>query len=241
MSWSPSSESIVVVNTKDPAPGFTNTLEKVSVWELPLVVLFPSATPGDAEMLTPGFVFSIVKVPSDKPVLISSDCTTTSSDDTILSTINWVIKVLPPLLADKSAVPITSPTLMLAISNEPVLDANKATPISGSLASWLTVIVKSDKLSQSVLDNTTETEGVKAIQATAPVFPPTQFPQLSITAEPFTSPLQSKFWAIRWEGFANPINKTKKKLYKLLVKKFFIIIVLIILVVPLFTREVANI
>jgi hypothetical protein len=40
---------------------------------------------------------------------------------------------------------------------------------------------KSDKLSQSVLDNETETVGEKGIQATLPLLPPTQFPQLSNT------------------------------------------------------------
>ena len=146
------------------------------------------------------------------------------------------------MLADKLAVPITSPTLMLAISKEPKLDENNAEPISGSLASWLTVIVKSDKLSQSVVDNATETVGVKAIQATAPVFPPTQLPQLSITALPFTSPLQSTIWAVTCLGYINPINKIKKKLFKLLVKKFFIIIILNANTCRLLkTKEPANI
>ena len=52
--------------------------------------------------------------------------------------------------------------------------------ISGSFGSWLTAIVKSVKLSQSVLDNETLTVGLNGIQATAPVLPPTQLPQLSI-------------------------------------------------------------
>ncbi len=37
----------------------------------------------------------------------------------------------------------------------------------------------------------TKTVGLNGIQETAPVFPPTQFPQLSVNAEPLTSPLQS--------------------------------------------------
>ena len=79
---------MVVVNTNGPELGFKNTLEKVSVCELPLVVLFPSGIGGDAEILTPGFVFNTVNVPSTNPVFISCDCTITSSNDTILSTIN---------------------------------------------------------------------------------------------------------------------------------------------------------
>ena len=63
--------------------------------------------------------------------------------------------------------------------------------ISGSLGSWLTLIVKSVKLSQSVLESETETVGEKGIQETLPVLPPTQLPQLSVKAVPPTSPLQS--------------------------------------------------
>ena len=51
---------------------------------------------------------------------------------------------------------------------------------------------KSERLSQSVVDKETETVGVKGIQAASPVFPPTQFPQLSVNAVPPKSPLQSR-------------------------------------------------
>ena len=102
------------------------------------------------------------------------------------------MKVLAPPLTDITAEPIILPTLILEISKEPVLEANNEESISGSLGSWLTLIVKSDKLSQSVLDKDTKTVGLKEIHATAPVLPPTQLPQLSKNAVPLRSPWQSK-------------------------------------------------
>ena len=53
------------------------------------------------------------------------------------------------------------------------------------------MIVKSVKLSQSVLDKETLTVGLNGIHGRLPVLPPTQLPQLSVHAVPLTSPLQS--------------------------------------------------
>ena len=78
------------------------------------------------------------------------------------------------------------------MSKDPKSEVNKEVDISGSLASWLTLIVKSVKLSQSVLEIETLTDGLNGIHATLPVLPPTQLPQLSIKAVPFGSPLQSR-------------------------------------------------
>ena len=101
------------------------------------------------------------------------------------------MKVLFPELALITAEPIVSPTLIVDIANEPPSETNNAVDISGSFGSWLTETVKSVKLSQSVLDKVTTTLGLNGIQATLPVLPPTQLPQLSIKAVPFGSPLQS--------------------------------------------------
>ena len=103
-----------------------------------------------------------------------------------------MLKELLPPLALINAEPIVSPTLIVDIENEPLLELNNEVEISGSFGSWLTEIVKSAKLSQSVLDNDTNTVGLNGIHATNPVLPPTQLPQLSIKAVPFRSPLQSK-------------------------------------------------
>ena len=52
-------------------------------------------------------------------------------------------------------------------------------------------MVRFERLSQVVSDKITSTVGEKGIHATSPVFPPTQFPQLSVNAVPPKSPLQS--------------------------------------------------
>ena len=168
-----------------------NTFEKIIVELLPLVKLLPSGTVV-ADILIPGFKFKIVKLPNTKPVFTSWDWIITWLLETIVVTIKFVLKVLVPPLALITAEPITSPTFILEISNEPTFDVYNAESISGSLGSWLTLIVKSVKLSQSVLESETETVGVKGIQATLPVLPPTQFPQLSINEVPPNMPSQSK-------------------------------------------------
>ena len=122
----------------------------------------------------------IVKLPSTWPVPITCDSRIATSEDIIVETINWVLKLIVPPPALIEAEPIISPTFILTISNDPSLDVNNAVDISGSLGSWLTSIVKSDKLSQSVLDKVTFTVGVKSIQGSLPVLPPTQLPQSSI-------------------------------------------------------------
>ena len=109
----------------------------------------------------------------------------------MLLTISVVVKLIKPPLADIVAEPIVSPRFILDIAKEPVLEAYSAVDISGSLGSWLTVMVKSVKLSQSVLERDTFTVGENGIHATAPVLPPTQLPQLSINADPPATPLQS--------------------------------------------------
>ena len=86
-----------------------------------------------------------------------------------------------------------SPTVKVEIANEPPSEVNNEVPISGSFGSWLTLIVKSVKLSQSVLESITPTVGLNGIHSTSPVLPPTQLPQISVNAVPFASPLQSIF------------------------------------------------
>ena len=54
---SPNSELIVDVNTNGPH-GLINTLVNVTVWELPLVTLFPSGIDW-VEILIPGFKLTI--------------------------------------------------------------------------------------------------------------------------------------------------------------------------------------
>ena len=174
-----------------PAGGFINTFEKIIVWELPLVTLLLSGTE-EADMLTPGFKLIIVKVPKTNPVFISWDCIIAWLEDRIELTIKVVLNVFAPPLALITAEPITSPEVILEISKEPKSDANNEVAISGSLGSWLTLIVKSVKLSQSILESETETVGEKGIQATLPVLPPTQFPQLSVNEVPPNIPSQSK-------------------------------------------------
>ena len=142
-------------------------------------------------ILIPGLVFEIVNDPKTNPVFISWDCMIAWLLESIELTINTVVKVLFPELALINAEPIVSPTLIIDIAKEPPSETNSDVEISGSFGSWLTETVKSVKLSQSVLDKVTTTLGLNGIQATLPVLPPTQLPQLSIKAVPFGSPLQS--------------------------------------------------
>ena len=190
-STSPNSELIVDVNIKVPAPGFTNTLLKVTVCELPAVTLLLSG--GDwAIIFIPGLVLDIVKVPKTNPVLTSLDWIIAWFIEIIELIVRTVLKLRAPPLALITAEPIVSPTLIVEIANDPLFETNKEVAISGSFGSWLTLMVKSVKLSQLVLDKETLTVGLNGIQGEAPVLPPTQLPQLSIHALPLGSPLQSK-------------------------------------------------
>ena len=108
-SISPNSESTVVVNNKEPAVGLINTLEKIIVWELPLVTLLPSAIE-EADILTPGFKLLSVKVPKTNPVFISWDSIITWFEDIIELTIKEVLNVLEPELAPVSYTHLTLPT-----------------------------------------------------------------------------------------------------------------------------------
>ena len=176
---------------KVPAPGFSNILLKVTVWELPAVTLLPSG--GDVAIIfIPGFVLEIANVPKINPVLISLDWIIAWFIETIELTVRTVLKLRFPPLALIEAVPTVSPTPIVDIAKDPLLEANREVAISGSFGSWLTLIVKSVKLSQSVLDKETVTVGLNGIHGNAPVFPPTQLPQLSIHAVPLSTPLQSK-------------------------------------------------
>ena len=122
----------------------------------------------------------IVKLPSIWPVPITCASIIAISEEIILATISCVLNIFVPFPAVICAEPIISPTFILTISNAPSLDVNNAVDISGSLGSWLTSIVKSDKLLQRVLDKVTFTVGVKSMQGSLPVLPPTQLPQSSI-------------------------------------------------------------
>ena len=124
-------------------------------------------------------------------MFISCDWITAWLDDIIDVTISIVLKLAPP--ADITAEPTVSPIPIDEIANEPTSETKRDVDMSGSLASWLTLIVKSVKLSQFVFERETETSGENGIHPTLPVLPPTQLPQLSINAPPFKSPLQSKF------------------------------------------------
>ena len=175
---------------KVPAPGFTKILLKTTLCVLPEVTLFPSG--GDwAIMFIPGLVLDIVKVPKTNPVLISFDCIIAWFIEIIELTVRIVLKLRAPPAVLITAEPTVSPTLIVEIAKEPSFEANNEVAMSGSLGSWLTLMVKSVKLSQSVFDKETLTVGLNGIQGEAPVLPPTQLPQLSIHALPFGTPLQS--------------------------------------------------
>ena len=79
-------------------------------------------------------------------------------------TINAVLNVFTPPPADIIAEPTVSPTFIDEIAKEPPSDTNDDVNISGSFGSWLTLIVKSVKLSQSVFESETETVGEKGIR-----------------------------------------------------------------------------
>ena len=193
ISVSPVSEFIVVVKLIVPEPGFKKTLLKLTTCELPLVTLLPSGIDW-AVILTPGLLLEIVKVPITSPV-DAIDWIITWLAETIEFTIKTVLnEALPRVIL---AVPIVSPIDIVLIVKDPLSEAKSDVDISGSFGSWLTVIVKSVKLSQSVFEIETVTVGVKGIHGKSPVFPPTQLPQLSMYAEPPKSPLQSTQW-IDW-------------------------------------------
>ena len=61
------------------------------------------------------------------------------------------------------AEPIVSPKLIEEIAKEPTLEVNKPSSISASPGSWLTLTVKSDKLSQYVFDKDTDTVGENGV------------------------------------------------------------------------------
>ena len=152
-------------------------------------------------MLTPGFKLLIVKFPKTKPVIISWDCIIAWFEDVIELTVKEVLNVLEPALALITAEPIRSPGDILEISKEPASDVNNEVAISGSLGSWFTLIVKSVKLSQSVLDKEIETSGEKSLG----------------------------FWAVIVLVFKKkPKQKTNVKFNKIWVKFLFIIFILIL-------------
>ena len=191
------------VTVKDPAVGLINTLRKLIVLELPIVKLFPSAIEV-ADILTPGFKLLIVKVPKDNPVVISKDSIIAWVEPTVETTTKLVLTVFEPAPATILAEPIISPEDMLEISKEPASVVNNEVNISTSPASWLTVTVKSVKLSQSVFESEIETVGEKSL----------------------------RFWAIIVVGFnKKPKQKTNVKFNKLLIKFLFIIFVLILILI----------
>ena len=106
--------------------------------------------------------FDIVNVPEGKLVLLFTDCIIAWLKEMIELIIRFVLRVDP--LAVITAEPTVSPTAKVEIANDPPSEVNKAVSISGSFGSWLTFIVKSVKLSQSVFESITPTVGLKAIQ-----------------------------------------------------------------------------
>ena len=190
ISTSPISEFIVEVNVRIPAPGFTKRLLKVTEELLPEVTLLPSGTDCN-KILIPLEELEMVNVPNVNPLIVFIDWMIAWLAEIIELTIKSVLKFNDPPAAVITAEPTVSPTDKVEIANEPTSEVNKAVDISGSFGSWLTLIVKSVKLSQSWFESITSTVGLNGIQATLPVLPPTQFPQLSINADPLTSPLQS--------------------------------------------------
>ena len=98
--------------------------------------------------------------------------------------------IYPPA-AIKSAEPTTSLEVKPIKLKNPASEEKIDEEMSGSFASWLVTKVISDKTLHSVVLKVIFTDGVKSIQATSPVVPPTQFPQLSVNAVPFGVLLQS--------------------------------------------------
>ena len=101
-----------------------------------------------------------------------------------------MIFIYPPP-AIKSADPITSLEFKPVKLKNPASEEKIDEEMSGSFASWLVTKVMSDRTLHSVVLKAIFTDGVKSIQATSPVVPPTQFPQLSVNAVPFGVLLQS--------------------------------------------------
>ena len=199
------------MTVKDPAVGLTNTLTKLIVLELPLVTLFPSAIEV-ADILTPGFKLLIVKVPKANPVVISRDSIIAWVEPTVETTTKVVLTVLKPAPATVLADPIISPEDIFEISKEPASVVNNEVNISASPASWLTVTVKSVKLSQSVFESEIETVGEKSL----------------------------RFWAIIVEGFnKKPKQKTNVKFNKLWIKFLFIIFILILVLILVLTYHLS--
>ena len=177
VSTSPNSEFITEVNISVLELGLLKILLKITVWELPLVTLLLSGT-DCAIMLIPPAILEIVNVPNDNPVKVFIDWIIAWFEETIELTTKMVVKLkLPACIV---ALPTVSPTVNKEIVKNPPLEENKEVDISGSFGSWLTDIDKFDKLSQLVLDNETDTVGLKAIHGELPVLPPTQLPQLSM-------------------------------------------------------------
>ena len=124
-------------------------------------------------------------------MLISIDCKIAWFEEILELTIKIVLKFNAPPLALRAADPTVSPTDIDVMLKYPPSEVNEDVDMSGSFGSWLTLIVRFDKLSQVVSDKITSTVGEKGIHDTLPVFPPTQFPQLSVNAVPPKSLLQS--------------------------------------------------
>ena len=130
---------------------------------MPAVTLLPSGM-DCSEIFIPGDALEIVNIPKDKPLLLFIDCIIAWLEEIIELTIRFVLKFNEPPLALITAEPTVSPTAKVEIANDPPSEVNKAVDISGSFGSWLTFIVKSVKLSQSVFESITPTVGLKAIQ-----------------------------------------------------------------------------
>ena len=115
-----------------------------------------------AVTLIPEGVFSISKVPRDKPELLSTAEIIAWFEETIVATTKSALKELEP--AAITAEPIISPTFIDEIVNWPPSELKTALAISASPASWATLTVRSDKLSHKRFERETFTVGEKSKQ-----------------------------------------------------------------------------
>ena len=126
-------------------------------------------------------------------------CPVTSSTD-LMETLSGLIikstsKVVVTFICPPAAVLIDDPTVSFVFKSDKLKDPPSEVKIadatSGSLASWEKEKENSETESHSNVLKDMLTMGENGIQGNLPVFPPTQFPQLSIQAVPLGVLLQS--------------------------------------------------
>ena len=140
LSTSPNSEVIVELKFSIPLVGLWNTLLNVTLDEFPPV----------NELLSPGLV-AVILIPPPLKFSIENEFPNESEITAVVPVkeLTYKLVLYVPRLLVNEADPILSPIAIDDIVNEPPSETNKALAISVSPASWLTLIVKLDKLSQS--------------------------------------------------------------------------------------------